>query len=304
MGGVTSASGGRGGSPGAFVLPDAATVAGDIGAGGTKAPATWPPKGFINVTNASFGAYALGPPVSSLATATGGSAGQSEEGRCAGLLAIVRDFKTGAASGGHPDFEKPPMVVDRGIVTDRLGSDHKPVYASGNTTTKTTSGQTTFDQWFRDTRDVNQAYVVSFRFVQNGDVVTFAASIGKTGGAVRDSSYFPLDGQGFGNEGNTHNYHFTTEIHTTFTYNGGEIFTFQGDDDVFVYINGHRVIDLGGIHEQETQTVDLDADASRLELSKGNVYALAVFNAERHKSQSNFRIDTTMVFEDCGQIIP
>jgi hypothetical protein len=30
---------------------------------------------------------------------------------------------------------------------------------------------------------------------------------------------------------------------------------------------------------------------------------LAVFNAERHVVESNFRIDTTMVFADCGQII-
>jgi len=35
----------------------------------------------------------------------------------------------------------------------------------------------------------------------------------------------------------------------------------------------------------------------------GKVYPLAVFNAERHTTQSNFRIDTTLVFTDCGQII-
>jgi fibro-slime domain-containing protein len=114
-------------------------------------------------------------------------------------------------------------------------------------------------------------------------------------------SYFPLDGQGFGNQGENHNFSFTTEIQTSFTYHGGEIFTFAGDDDVWVFINDKLAIDLGGIHLQETQTVDLDAQASNLGISKGNVYPLAVFNAERHVVQSNFRIDTTLVFNDCGQ---
>lgn len=37
-------------------------------------------------------------------------------------------------------------------------------------------------------------------------------------------------------------------------------------------------------------------------LIKGNVYELAIFNAERHMGQSNFRIDTTMAFADCGRV--
>jgi fibro-slime domain-containing protein len=163
--------------------------------------------------------------------------------------------------------------------------------------------------------EVNKPYMLGLQFVQNGNVVTFAASIGNGGGqdagatGLKDSSYFPLDGQGWndqarGYDRQQHNFGFTTEIHTSFTYNGGETFTFQGDDDVFVYINKHLAIDLGGIHEQQTKTVNLDEQASALEISTGNTYDLAVFNAERNPTQSNFRIDTTMVFEDCGTVIP
>jgi fibro-slime domain-containing protein len=107
---------------------------------------------------------------------------------------------------------------------------------------------------------------------------------------------------GFGNQGENHNFSFTTEIHTSFTYNGGETFTFQGDDDVWVFINNQLAIDLGGIHVQETQLVNLDAQAGKLGISVGNTYSLAVFNAERHTVQSNFRIDTTLSFADCGQV--
>jgi len=266
--------------------------------------AAWPPAGYGNVTNVSYGAYALGPQLtatSPLAGAGGnGGNGTGAATNCSGLYGVVRDFKMGTTSGGHPDFQSPPIQDDRGIVTATLGSDGKPVYAHPGGTTSTTNGQADFDKWYNDVPGENMTYLLGLHFVPNGKVVTFAASINNQG--VPDSSYFPLDGQGFGNQGENHNFGFTTEIHTSFTYNGGETFTFQGDDDVWVYINNQRVIDLGGIHAQETQTVNLDAQASTLGLTVGNVYPLAVFNAERHTTQSNFRIDTTMAFTNCGEV--
>jgi fibro-slime domain-containing protein len=239
----------------------------------------------------------------------------------------------GTLSGGHPDFELPPIpanprVAETGIVTDTLGDDGKPVYnnppAGG-----TTSTQANFSQWYNDVDGVNIPFVVGLHFVANSDagngVVTFAASLGTAattpvGGTGRNrdagttpapaggsSTYFPVDGLGWNDsaaagDGKQHNFSFTTEIHTTFQYNGGEKFTFQGDDDVWVYINKKLAIDLGGIHSQLQATVDLDAQAATLGISKGNAYDLSVFNAERHTNQSNFRIDTTLVFTDCGKI--
>ena len=279
---------------------------GGTGSTGNPFTGTWPPTGYLNVTDVSYGAYALGPQLSTNggASGVGGSAGTSA-GKCSGLYGVVRDFKMGTQPGGHPDFNSPPPQDDRGIVTNTLGADGKPVYARTSGTTPTTSGQANFNQWYNDVPGVNMTYLLGLHFVANPAVgtngVTFAASIGN-GGGVTDSSYFPLDGQGWGNQGQNHNFSFTTEIHTSFTYNGGEIFTFQGDDDVWVYINNHRVIDLGGIHVQETQTVDLNAQAAQLGITIGNVYPLAVFNAERHVVQSNFRIDTTLTFVDCGQV--
>ncbi len=296
-------------------------VAGSAAGGGISGTqAVWPPAGYINVTNASYGAYALGPLLSSLGGSSGGQGVTgSTPGVCSGLYGVVRDFKMSTEGGSNPDFEHPPQD-DRGIVTNPLGSDGKPVYGDHPNGTATTHGKEYFDQWYRDVDGVNMSYLVGLHFVPNGNVYTFAATIGNSGAAssggrplgspvggapasgVPDVSYFPLDGQGFGNQGQSHNYSFTTEIHTSFTYNGGETFTFQGDDDVWVFINDKLAIDLGGIHVQETQTVNLDQQASQLGIAKGKVYPIAVFNAERHVVQSNFRIDTTMVFTDCGQI--
>jgi len=294
---------GQGGSSGmggmVIALPDAAPAG---GAGGGSTAEEWPPAGYINRRSGSYGEYALGPKPS-------GQTALPKPGQCAGLFGVIRDFKMNNAAGdGHPDFQTVTSASDTGIVTDTLGDDGKPIYAHPDGKTPTTTGRANFDQWYRDVEGVNQTFMLGLKFAPNGNVVTFAASLGNTDATVPDTYFFPLDGQGWndegkGKDGEQHNFAFTTEIHTTFTYNGGETFKFQGDDDVFVYINKHLAIDLGGIHNQKTLTVDMDQQAEKFGIEKGKVYELAVFNAERHTSESNFRIDTTMVFEDCGTII-
>jgi fibro-slime domain-containing protein len=304
----TAGPGGAGGSI-VITIPDPSSFGGAVSEGGAPAAEVWPPTdpAFVNVTNTTYGAFAVKPMPPSAATGgtsgngSGGSTGNSTS-RCEGLYGVIRDFKMGTTTGGHPDFEKPSPRDDRGLVSTTLGSDGKPVYAGPAAGTRTTSGKANFDQWYRDVADVNQPFLLRLHFVPNGtNVITFGATADNQPPLV-DVSYFPIDGLGWGNQNQTHNYSFTTEIHTSFTYNGGESFTFQGDDDVFVFINNKLVIDLGGIHLQETATVDLDAQAGTLGLTKGEIYDLAVFGAERHTTQSNFRIDTTLAFTNCGVV--
>jgi fibro-slime domain-containing protein len=258
--------------------------------GGTALGEVWPPAGFINVTNSSVGAYALGPQITGTggADGTGGSTGAATE--CAALFGIVRDFKMGNQPGGHPDFETMPSALDTGIVETTLGSDGKPVYAHPGGNTPSTTGQTEFDQWYRDVPDVNIPFILALHLVTTNGISTFSA--------VKPNYFFPLDGQGFGNEGQNHNFAFTTEIHTAFQYKGGETFTFVGDDDVWVFINNQLVIDLGGRHAQMSKSVTIDS----LGLTQGNTYDLAVFHAERHTTESNFQIQTTLAFTNCGEV--
>jgi fibro-slime domain-containing protein len=192
------------------------------------------------------------------------------------LVATVRDF-----AESHPDFEY-VIDVDPGIVQSLLGGDGKPVYAGG--TAGTTTGQASFDQWYRDVAGVNINLPTEIALVDQGN-----------GTYVYDNpAFFPIDGQGFGDEGNPHNYHFTLEMHTQFTYQGGEVFTFRGDDDLFTFVNGHLGIDLGGVHGPIEGSIDLDAMAGSLGIVPGGTYDLDFFFAERHTSESNFRIETTI----------
>jgi fibro-slime domain-containing protein len=196
----------------------------------------------------------------------------------------IRDFRS-----SHDDFEG-TLGDDRGLVETDLGDDEKPVYAGPAGGTLTTSGPDHFNEWYRDTPDVNQGIPLTINLEDaGGGVFTY-----------NNPEFFPIDGEGFGNESNPHNYHFTYELSASFVYQGNEVFTFTGDDDLFTFINHRLAIDLGGVHGPQTDTIDLADRATELGLEVGETYDLHFFFAERHTVQSNFRIDTTIGFIDCG----
>ena len=197
---------------------------------------------------------------------------------CGALHAIIRDFRA-----DHPDFEHGGELVE-GIVEPELGEDGKPVYALEGSSPVTTSRER-FDEWYRDVDGVNLRFEVDLPLQEEAPGVF----------VFDDQEFFPIDGMGWPEEEvSGHNYHFTTEIHATFEYRGGERFTFRGDDDVWVFVNGHLVIDLGGIHGPEEATVDFDAEASRLGITPGTDYPISVFHAERHVRRSSFRVETSI----------
>jgi fibro-slime domain-containing protein len=199
---------------------------------------------------------------------------------CSGILpATIRDFQI-----AHPDFEDyGGSTAYTGLVQNDLGPDDKPVYASGGPTPQT-SGPAEFAQWYNDVPGVNHSIPITIQLIE-----TSPGQFSYDNGA-----FFPVDGQGWGDEGNPHNFHFTTEVHTIISYEGGEVFTFTGDDDLWLFINRRLAIDLGGLHPQLSQTLDLDAAAAQLGIIQGETYPMDIFHAERHTNESNFRIQTTI----------
>jgi fibro-slime domain-containing protein len=213
------------------------------------------------------------------------------------LHAIIRDFDT-----DHPDFENDEFqsnnwndVATPGLVESELGADQKPVYASEAETLQT-SGPDEFSQWYQDVDGVNEHFEIDIELKPdpaNGNLYTYD-----------NQFFFPIDGMGFGNEGldangEMRNFWFTTEIHTKFEYRGGEVFTFNGDDDLWLFINGKLAIDLGGLHPKLLSTVNLDDQAAVLGITKGKRYTMDIFHAERHTDASTFHVETSI-----GCIIP
>ncbi|HVG08307.1 MAG TPA: fibronectin type III domain-containing protein [Thermoanaerobaculia bacterium] len=199
------------------------------------------------------------------------------------LTATVRDFKP-----DFPDMQY-QIATEKGIVESVLGPDDKPVYTTTRPFTITTHGRTLFDQWYRDVAGVNLRTEIPILLTNSQaqpNVYTFDVN-----------DFFPIDGQLFGNFNYAHNYFFTLEMHTEFTYEGGEIFQFRGDDDVWVFVNKRLVIDLGGVHGPIQDQVSLDAVAAQIGLVRGESYDLDFFFAERYCCGSNFRIQTSIVLE-------
>lgn len=246
------------------------------------------------------------------------------------LTGVVRDFHERTAPNGHPDFERRPSSgfgLYCGNVATQLDADGKPVFSgggfkvgsqwkdadgraicwhlfdsslgdsagsSGSSDSGGIQSNETFNLWYRDDPRINRSKLLEITLDREVDgSYVFDSNVDPQ--SAERGGFFPIDHELFGNSGGSgpdHNYHFTFELQTEFTYeaDGAQVFTFRGDDDVWVFINRELVIDLGGVHGALEQSVDLD----RLGLVDGEDYELSFFFAERHRTASNFRMTTNL----------
>lgn len=198
------------------------------------------------------------------------------------LTGTVRDFTPGALVPGssNPDFESGIGGVVTGLVANTLsGTAPTPLnFGSPGYITSAAS----FAEWFGAAAPSKPLSITLNETSPGSGIYSYS-----------NNNFFPIDGELLGNQSNSHNYHFTFQIAATFGYKPGtgQTFTFTGDDDVWVFFDKKLGIDLGGVHGAASQTVNMDTLLAGK--AEGN-YAFDFYFAERHTTESNLRIDTSL----------
>ena len=136
-------------------------------------------------------------------------------------------------------------------------------------------------------------------FDQNGDSYKLTKVIDKNGDqrATAGSNFFPLDGvpRSEKNDDGNHNYFFGMRYDVTFKigdYVGPLNYTFTGDDDLWVVLDGKKiVIDLGGIHQAAKKEVNL---WDYVKHKDENEHTLTILYMERGAYESNCQMEFTL----------
>lgn len=190
----------------------------------------------------------------------------------------------------EPDFQDGVSGLTTGMVSNTLGADGLPDYI-GTGGYGAVDSASSFDNWWTADKG-SKAFSLDLNETGSGTGIYSYAN----------SAFFPIDGELSGNEGYSHNYHFAMHLSGTTSFQATDTFSFTGDDDLWVYVDGKLVMDLGGVHGPTGASVSGSDIMTAWGLSENTYYDLDIFFAERHTTQSNFNITTSFRIEDSVEV--
>lgn len=152
-----------------------------------------------------------------------------------------------------------------------------------------------------DTKTYLRKFIKDYKvvFAQNGDSYTLTKVINQNGNtlATAGADFYPLNGESrIEYSDNSNNYYFGMRYDVTFKigdYKGPLDYTFTGDDDLWVVLDGNKiVIDLGGIHQAANKKVNLWQYVD--DKDKEKEHTLTILYMERGAGDSNCQMEFTL----------